>query len=216
MQMYFAVRTVLVNALTWLNPLFSIFAVVGYFDAGRLLPARRARLGLLATAVTMVSAQSGGLPPVTPLHWALFGALLVLNVCLATVFAHLGDKEAERTAERAATIAELERANARLEQAFAENAGLHAQLLVQAWEAGVADERRRLAAEIHDTIARGLTGIIAQLGRHRRPGPPPRARALERATALARHSLGEARRSVQNLSPAATGTTPSPTRSTRP
>lgn len=204
MQMYFAVRTVLAGALTWLNPLFSIFAVVGYFDAGRLLPARRARLGLLATAVTMAGAQSGGLPPVTPLHWALFGALLVLNVCLALVFAHLGDKEAERTAERAATIAELERANARLEQAFAENAGLHAQLLVQAREAGVADERRRLAAEIHDTIAQGLTGIIAQLQVVTAAPDPRLARVhLERATALARHSLGEARRSVQNLSPAA-------------
>ena len=51
----------------------------------------------------------------------------------------------------------------RLQQALDENAALHAQLLVQAREAGVADERRRLAAEIHDTIAQGLTGIIAQL-----------------------------------------------------
>ena len=52
---------------------------------------------------------------------------------------------------------------ARLEAALEENAGLHAQLLAQAREAGVLDERQRMAAEIHDTIAQGLTGIVTQL-----------------------------------------------------
>ena len=89
---------------------------------------------------------------------------------------------------------------------MAENAALHAQLLVQAREAGVADERRRLAAEIHDTIAQGLTGIIAQLQvvTSVTDRDPETARVhLERAAALARHSLGEARRSVHNLAPVA-------------
>ena len=44
-----------------------------------------------------------------------------------------------------------------------ENAGLHAQLLAQAREAGVLDERQRMAGEIHDTLAQGLVGIITQL-----------------------------------------------------
>lgn len=85
-----------------------------------------------------------------------------------------------------------------------ENAQLHTQLLLQAREAGVADERRRLAAEIHDTIAQGLTGIIAQLQVVANTEDPALARThLDRAAALARTSLGEARRSVQNLGPAA-------------
>ena len=91
---------------------------------------------------------------------------------------------------------------AAVQRALDENAALHAQLLVQAREAGVADERRRLAAEIHDTIAQGLTGIIAQL--QVVAGAPDLATArthLESAAALARHSLGEARRSVHNLAP---------------
>ncbi len=46
---------------------------------------------------------------------------------------------------------------------MAENAELHAQLVDQAREAGVVEERQRLAGEIHDTLAQGLTGIIAQL-----------------------------------------------------
>ncbi|MGW6509360.1 sensor histidine kinase [Streptomyces niveus] len=201
---YYVLRTVIAFVLTWLNPLFAIYAVLGYFDSGHLLPKRAVRAGLFVYAVIMSGSQSGGLPPQDVLQWVLFAGLLLLNGSLTLVFAHLGRREIEVAAERAATITQLEQANARLEQALAENAGLHAQLLVQAREAGVADERRRLAAEIHDTIAQGLTGIIAQLQVVTATSDPELARAhLTRAAALARHSLGEARRSVQNLGPTA-------------
>jgi signal transduction histidine kinase len=201
---YFCLRTALAFALAWLNPFFAIYACIGYFDAEHLLPRRLARVGLLVTAVTMAGSQSGGLPPASLVNWVAFGGLFALNACLAVVLSHLGTKEAEKAAERAATITELARTNARLEQALAENATLQAQLLLQAREAGVADERRRLAAEIHDTLAQGLTGIIAQLQVVTATPDPARARVhLQRAADLARQSLGEARRSVQNLSPVA-------------
>ncbi|WP_327244263.1 sensor histidine kinase [Streptomyces sp. NBC_01320] len=206
-QFYFVARTLLAFALTWCNPFFSMFAVLGYFDAGRLLPDRAFRAGLLATAVIMAGSQSGsGLPPDTLMNWIAFGILLALHGTLTMVFAQIGDREAEHARNQVDTITELESANARLEQALAENAGLHAQLLVQAREAGVADERRRLAAEIHDTLAQGLTGIIAQLQvvTSVADTDPALARQhLDRAAALARHSLGEARRSVHDLVPAA-------------
>ncbi|WP_406515145.1 sensor histidine kinase [Streptomyces sp. NBC_00873] len=206
-QFYFVARTSLAFALTWCNPFFSMFAVLGYFDAGRLLPDRAFRAGLLATAVIMAGSQSGsGLPPESFTNWIAFGILLALHATITMVFAQIGDREAEQNRAQVDTIAELESANARLEQALAENAGLHAQLLVQAREAGVADERRRLAAEIHDTLAQGLTGIIAQLQvvTSVADNDPALARQhLDRAAALARHSLGEARRSVHNLVPAA-------------
>ncbi|MFB7587264.1 sensor histidine kinase [Streptomyces sp. NPDC056169] len=202
---YFLVRTALAFALTWLSPFFSIYACIGYFDATHLLPRRLSRAGLLVTAVIMAGSQSGSLPPVSLVQWFAFGGLFALNACLAVGFSHLGTKEAEKAAERAATIAELGRANSRLEQALAENAALQAQLLLQAREAGVADERRRLAAEIHDTIAQGLTGVVTQLQAASAAAPDAgRAEAhLRRAADLARHSLGEARRSVRNLSPVA-------------
>jgi signal transduction histidine kinase len=202
-RIYYCVRTALAFVLTLLNPVFAVFAVLGYFDAGHLLPKRMVKAGMLVTALNAAGSQAGGLPPDGPVGWILFGGLFLLQGTLALFFAHLGGKEETRTRERAATIAALERTNARLEQALRENAGLHAQLLLQAREAGVADERRRLAAEIHDTIAQGLTGIIAQL--QVVSGTPDRKLAgehLERAAALARQSLGEARRSVQNLGPA--------------
>ncbi|MET9620520.1 sensor histidine kinase [Streptomyces sp. NPDC006464] len=201
---YFVLRTALAFALTWLNPFFAVYACIGYFDAAHLLPHRLHRAGFLATAVIMAGSQSGGLPPASLLNWVAFGGLFALNACLVLVFAHLGAKEAEKAAERAATITELARTNARLEQALAENAALQAQLLLQAREAGVADERRRLAAEIHDTIAQGLAGIITQLQVVTAAPDPDVARVhLQRAADLARQSLGEARRSVQNLGPVA-------------
>ncbi|MFE7456866.1 histidine kinase [Streptomyces sp. NPDC057554] len=203
---YYAVRTVLAFALTWLNPFFAIYAALGYFDVDPLLPKRFIRAGLLTTAVTLAGSQSGGLPPASLMNWVAFGALYLINSALALFFWYMGIREEEKARVQIETIAELERTNLRLEEAMAENAALHAQLLVQAREAGVDDERRRLAAEIHDTLAQGLTGIIAQLQvvTSTRDTDPATARVhLDRAAALARHSLGEARRSVHNLAPVA-------------
>ncbi|MGA6168662.1 histidine kinase [Streptomyces sp. NPDC012600] len=203
---YYAVRTVLAFALTWLNPFFAIYAALGYFDVDPLLPKRFIRAGLLTTAVTLAGSQSGGLPPASLMNWVAFGALYLINSALALFFWYVGMREEEKARVQVETIAELERTNLRLEEAMAENAALHAQLLVQAREAGVDDERRRLAAEIHDTLAQGLTGIIAQLQvvTSTRDTDPATARVhLDRAAALARHSLGEARRSVHNLAPVA-------------
>jgi signal transduction histidine kinase len=84
-----------------------------------------------------------------------------------------------------------------------ENAGLHAQLVTQAREAGILDERQRMAGEIHDTIAQGLTGIVTQLEAADRfdEDKQRRVRHLALARRLARESLAEARRSVQALRP---------------
>jgi signal transduction histidine kinase len=85
---------------------------------------------------------------------------------------------------------------------MAENTGLHAQLLTQAREAGVLEERQRMAREIHDTLAQGLTGIITQLEAVQQAGPGPDwERRIGAAARLARHSLSEARRSVRAVRP---------------
>jgi signal transduction histidine kinase len=90
-----------------------------------------------------------------------------------------------------------------LEAALEENAGLHVQLLTQAREAGVLDERQRLAREIHDTLAQGLTGIITQLEAAEQAHEHNEVwqRHVDQARSLARESLTEARRSVQALRP---------------
>ncbi|MER5730616.1 sensor histidine kinase [Streptomyces sp. NPDC002138] len=199
---YYFLRWALAFALTWLNPFFAFYATIGYFGAERTLPRRWVKPGLFATAVVMSGSQSGGMPPKGTVGWVVLGAVLVVNLLMLSVFSHFAAQEEERARIQAETIGELETANALLRQALDENAALHAQLLLQAREAGVADERRRLAAEIHDTIAQGLAGIIAQLQVVAAGEDPALVREhLLSAQHLARHSLGEARRSVQNLSP---------------
>ncbi|MGI5157538.1 sensor histidine kinase [Microbispora sp. CA-102843] len=194
-RLYYLLRWALGFALSWCNPIFAVYAVLGYYDAGMLLPRHLVRPALFATAITMAGSNIGGLPPAEGMHWLAFIALLALHSGLAIGFDHIAVKESEHAAE-------LRSANNRLARALQENAGLHAQLLLQAREAGVADERRRLAAEIHDTLAQGLTGIVTQLQAATDSTDPAGTRDhIERASVLARHSLREARRSVQNLSP---------------
>jgi len=109
--------------------------------------------------------------------------------------------------ERRQALADLNDANGRLVATIAENEELHRRLIAQAREAGVAEERRRMAGEIHDTLAQGLTGIVTQLqaaeqAASRPPGDPAGwRRHVAAATQLARDSLSEARRSVDALRP---------------
>ena len=65
-----------------------------------------------------------------------------------------------------------------------------------------AEERTRLAREIHDTLAQGLTAIALHLEgalRHLEDNPQQARERLSRALATTRESLDEARRSVLNL-----------------
>ncbi|PTA45518.1 sensor histidine kinase [Micromonospora sp. RP3T] len=73
-------------------------------------------------------------------------------------------------------------------------------------EAGVAAERERLAAEIHDTLAQGLTSIqllLRAAGRVLPDRPDTAARHVEQARQAAADNLAEARRFVAALTPPA-------------
>jgi signal transduction histidine kinase len=66
----------------------------------------------------------------------------------------------------------------------------------------IAEERNRMAREIHDTLAQGFMGILMQLRAMQAAADPEAARFhLSQAEALAREGLQEARRSVWNLRP---------------
>lgn len=79
-----------------------------------------------------------------------------------------------------------------------------ARLFARSAEYGAAEERNRLAREIHDTLAQGLAGIALQLETAdallEAGEPPQRVRpAIQQALRLARANLDEARRSVLDL-----------------
>ena len=73
----------------------------------------------------------------------------------------------------------------------------------QSQQAAVLEERNRMARDIHDTLAQGLTGVIVQLQAAEdasSKGYKEDARNhLQNARELARHGLSEARRSVRAL-----------------
>src|SRR5262245_49971234 len=73
----------------------------------------------------------------------------------------------------------------------------------QSVEVARADERARMAREIHDTLAQGLTAVALQIeaGLSRLGDGDEARRPLNRALDVARTSLDEARRSLKALSP---------------
>jgi signal transduction histidine kinase len=69
-------------------------------------------------------------------------------------------------------------------------------------QAGILQERQRLAREIHDTLAQGFTSIILHLEAVEAASEPAVAhRHLQQARQIARDSLSEARRMVWALQP---------------
>jgi signal transduction histidine kinase len=80
------------------------------------------------------------------------------------------------------------------------------ELIAELQDSAVLEERNRMAREIHDTLARGFTGILLQLEAARSmitSSPEEATKHVERAQAIARESLGEARLSVWALRPPA-------------
>jgi signal transduction histidine kinase len=197
---YFCGVIVLLALLVRINPWFAFFGATGYVNS-IVLPRRLMVAGLTATAALVALAQLGGGIPHGTVILGYCGVVLA-NLALVGYFQHQGLREMDSDEKRMRLLDELAEANSRLENALQENAGLHAQLVAQAHEAGTLDERRRMAGEIHDTLAQGLTGIITQLeAADVARGESDRRRHLDLARELARSSLTEARRSVQALRP---------------
>src|ERR1700733_1336399 len=190
-------------ALVIRQPLYGFYSWTGYFWAWRLLEGRARLAGVALVRLVTAISQTGAGPYRSV--FAVAGLLVVfaINAGIAgtlTWFGWIGDEQQER---RAREVAALTEANVKLEESLRPNADLQEQLLTQARESGVSEERQRMAREIHDTLAQGLMGIITQLQAAERAGVADAAGTshLERAIGLARDSLTEARRSVEALAP---------------
>ncbi|MFE6505554.1 sensor histidine kinase [Kitasatospora sp. NPDC057738] len=195
MLTYVAGQLVLAALLMTQHPIFFVFAVIGFVQAYDLLPPQWAFVSVGATSL-IINLIPGGVPD-SSRRIAIAAASVCLQTCLIGLFGNLSHRFNERNEERCRLVTELK-------TVIGENNGLHAQLLIQAREAGIQDERQRMAREIHDTIAQGLAGIITQLQAADRARPQSEQREwhLEQARGLARESLTAARRSVAALRPA--------------
>ncbi len=201
-RIVFGVHLALAAVLVWADPWFGVFAFTGYFFADEL--GRRGRIvGFTAVALVLAGSQTAGYPNGDIAHTVTYVIMGGFNVVAVLNMVRLMNRVLEQNIERGRMIADLAEANDRLRATMEENVGLHAQLLTQAREAGVAEERGRLAGEIHDTLAQGFAGIITQLEAARRvdADPTEHGRHLELADGLARDNLTEARRSVRALRP---------------
>jgi signal transduction histidine kinase len=198
----FGVHTLLAGVLVWVNPWYGVFAVSGYFFADELRLGRR-RAGYALVAAVLAASQTGSYPVGWNTHTLVYLVMAGFNMLAVLIMVNLTNRVMTQNAERGRMIEELGEVNRRLHESMAENAGLHAQLLVQAREAGIVEERHRLAGEIHDTLAQGLTGIVAQIqaARQARQDEAEWGRHLDLAASLARANLTEARRSVRALRP---------------
>ncbi|WP_018571641.1 sensor histidine kinase [Streptomyces sp. PsTaAH-124] len=156
-----------------------------YFLLLHLLPVR---WGLPAVAATAAAAIAGFAGHAERINAGVFiGPLLGAAVAVATV---LGYEALYRESERRRELIE-ELVATRADLAAAERA------------AGTLAERERLAREIHDTLAQGLSSIQLLLRAAQRevPAGSPAAAHIEQARAAAQDNLAEARRFVRALTP---------------
>jgi signal transduction histidine kinase len=205
MGVYYAGLMVLSASLVALAPWYGIFAFIGYVHAFLFLRGTWRYVGVVATSLIMAVTYMGGLARITADEWWFYGAISLVSSVLAGTFFYFADKTDQHGRRQKQALGELHQANVRLEAALEENATLHAQLLTHAREAGVLEERQRMAREIHDTLAQSLAGILTQLqAAEQRIGDAVSVRRhLAAAVGLARDSLAEARRTVHAVVPRA-------------
>ncbi|MFI5620954.1 sensor histidine kinase [Streptomyces sp. NPDC051567] len=148
----------------------------------------RLRWGIAAVVATAGAAIGGFLlhsGPVSP--GAFLGPLLGGAVAVATV---LGYEALYRESERRRELIE-------------ELITTRAELAAAGRSAGILAERERLAREIHDTLAQGLSSIQLLLRAAERtlPERDPALEHIRRAREAAQENLAEARRFVRALTP---------------
>ena len=196
MTVFITVLTVLGALLILDNTIYGLYTFTIFLFVIRYLIWPWRLLGAVAVAVLAGTSQAYGVNKDTVSGVLIYLIIVAVNVTIALAFTWY------RWVTQCA-VEKLSEANHRLEATLAENAGLQQQLLTQAREAGVLDERQRMAGEIHDTLAQGLTGIITQLQAAEQAADDPAGwrRHFGAATGLARESLSEARRSVAALRP---------------
>ena len=203
MAVYFTAMIIVMALLVIRSPWFGFFTFTGYFYAYYIPVGRWRLLAVAAVALVTATSQAGGLPRHTLAGIAIWVVIVCINLLVAESLTWFGWVSSEQNDRRKLLVTELSEANRKLTASLEENVGLHAQLLAQAREAGVLDERQRMAREIHDTLAQGLTGIITQLEAAGQAGKPAEQwrHHFDSAIRLARESLSEARRSVHALQP---------------
>jgi signal transduction histidine kinase len=178
-------------ALVLLHPAAMFLTAALYWQLYSLVPVRWSIPGSAALTVLIwfLSAwRDGQVPRPTPGQLLIFAVMIAVSGLLAAYI----DAIVRQSRERQRLLDEL--AATRRELAAAER------------QAGVEQERQRLAGEIHDTLAQGFASIVVHLQAAETavPGTETAAgRHLDAARRAAREGLAESRRLVWALRPEA-------------
>ncbi len=190
-RLYLVVAIGVTGAVAAIHPALSMLLFIVYAQAWMLSSGRidGALWSVLLTVVTLGAfVASRGL---TPQAFRESAPQLLVSLVFSLMLGYWISRIIDQSSERADLIAQLEQARAEL--AAAERSR------------GVAEERERLAREIHDTLAQGFTSIVmlAQAAAPllaRDPGTAGRQLAL--IEEVARENLAEARALVAASAPA--------------
>ncbi|MDQ3695953.1 MAG: sensor histidine kinase [Chloroflexota bacterium] len=187
--LYLAGACLLFTALTSYHPIFMFLVFFLYVQLFMLAPVRLAIV--LSGPLTFLvwwrgAALDGGAFPPGPELLTIMGVAWVCSSVMAVFI----ERIITQSDQRRRLIEEL--AATRDELAVAER------------QAGIVDERQRLAREIHDTLAQGFASIVLHLEAAEAALPPGATTALhhlDQARRTSRESLAEARRLVWALRP---------------
>ncbi|MER5640512.1 sensor histidine kinase [Kitasatospora sp. NPDC002227] len=185
---WFGVVVLLWIALTLLHPEFCYLAFPLYFVCLHLMPARWAVPAVVALTGVVVAAQAGTDGGLTLAK--VLGPFAGAVVALLTAYGY-------------AALYRESRARQRLIDDLVRTRG---ELAASQREAGVLAERQRLAREIHDTLAQGLSSIVL-LARSADSAllsdPVAASERIREVGRTASENLAEARRFVAALTPPA-------------
>ena len=183
-RIWVATLSVLWIALLWLTPEAAYLAFPLFFLYLEVMPGWRGPFTVaLATAFAIIG---GGVH----FGWSVGGIVGPLIGAAVAVLIGAGYRSLQReAAERERLVTEL--------------VATRAELALREREAGAAQERARLAREIHDTLAQGLSSIQMLLQAAERAAPTgPAAHHVRLARETTADNLAEARTLVRQLTPA--------------
>ena len=191
------VQLVLIAGIIVICPLGGLIIWTHYMICGTFFTGPWLLATLVASCVLITAIQVGGFDRLA-MDLTLSSGLFTFDLAIGIVAITLANRREEVVLRRNEITRRL-----LIEQQ--KNEDLHDQLMDQARAAATREERARLARDLHDTVAQGLVAVVTQL-----EAIPDNAltdaaarRRVDNAKALAREGLGEARRAVNALRPAA-------------
>lgn len=191
--LYLGIQTALVFILSSMaaaiGPLLGLYLGLVGVSVGMLGSVRRIAagvIGVLAVSAVNYYVITRG----TGMAW--WGLAIVPTTAFVVIYVVLYSRQAAAREKAQRLLVELETANRRLTE-YADRIE----------DLTLANERQRMARELHDTLAQGLAGLVLQLEAadlHLAGGRPDRAQAIvQQAMTRARAALAESRRAIDGL-----------------